>query len=286
MPSPSPAASPPPSSPPSIPPSSSSLLAPQSATWSSLFPSGFPIGSEGLPLRFVAPSSVGSSKVALCPADLLADEALLWENCLVGNFLGSRPPFPVVKSSLSKQWHAQGSLDTFLLDNGFFIFKFSSPLDKSRALEGGTWLVPPPIRCTETADSIHIGSVLGKPLFFDARTRRKDQLAYARICVEVSAKDFLPTFINVHEGEDFSFEQEVHYKWKPPQCSVCKVFAHDSQHCAPTGKVSAEAAPFVFEIPGNRVAVEETVAENNLRNAIATDDGAALAFGTAAVGTA
>ncbi|XP_043697339.1 uncharacterized protein LOC122648158 [Telopea speciosissima] len=253
---------------PSPPPASQSL------SWSSILATGSSSSSDGLPLHFVPPSAPGSSKVVFCPPDLLSDEAKLWEDCLVGHFLGPRPTFPIVKLSLSKQWRPQGSLDTFLLDNGFFIFKFSSPLDKSRALEGGPWLVGKrpiflrqwsrqlqlrqldfssiplwiafpglPLHFWCTGGLSLIGSAFGKPLFSDLHTRRKDRLAFARICVEVSAAESLPSFITVHEGEGHSFEQEVHYDWLPPQCLTCKTFGHESQFCTFVAKPPVVGGP-------------------------------------------
>ncbi|XP_043688004.1 uncharacterized protein LOC122639252 [Telopea speciosissima] len=255
-PSPKPASSPPPPSP--------APQLPSNASWASILNAGSAPSSDGLPLYFVSPILNGLTKVAICLAAVLEYEIKLWENSLVGNFLGSRPPFHIVKTSLSKQWRPQGSLDISLLDNGFFLFKFSSATNKLRALEGGPWLIgkkpiflcqwhphlqlrrldltsipfgitlpglPLHYWCTDGLNSL--GSVLGKPLFSDVRTRRKDCLAYARLCVEVSAQDVLPTFITVREGDDYSFEQEIHYDWKLPQCSVCKMFGYDSKLCSP-----------------------------------------------------
>ncbi|XP_043704520.1 uncharacterized protein LOC122654455 [Telopea speciosissima] len=259
-PSPNPASSPPHS------PDPISLASqlPSTATWASILNDDSAPSSDGLPLHFVSSAMDGSTKVAVCPAAVLEYEVKLWENSLVGNFLGSRSPFHIVKASLSKQWRPQGSLDVSLLDNGFFLFKFSSASDKLRALEGGPWMIgkkpiflrqwhphlqlrrpnltsiplwitlpglPLHYWCTDGLSSL--GSVLGKPLFSDVRTRRKDHLAYARLCVEVSAQDVLSTFITIREGDDYSFEQEIHYDWKPPQCSVCKTFGHDSKLCSP-----------------------------------------------------
>lgn len=68
-----------------------------------------------------------------------------------------------------------------------------------------------------------IGSILGKLLYSDARTKRKDRLTYARICIEVLAEVVLKSSIVVKDDEGYAFEQDVIFEWKPSHCLVCKL---------------------------------------------------------------
>ncbi|KAK1299907.1 hypothetical protein QJS10_CPB13g01061 [Acorus calamus] len=47
----------------------------------------------------------------------------------------------------------------------------------------------------------------------------KTQIMYARVCIEVSAKDILPDTIRVRDGEDIRLVN-VEYEWKPVPCKT------------------------------------------------------------------
>ncbi|XP_043725540.1 uncharacterized protein LOC122672107 [Telopea speciosissima] len=172
---------------------------------------------------------------------------------------GPQTSFNIVKASLSKQWKATGSLDLFLLDNGVFIFKFYSEEVKAHALDGAPWMVSSkpiflrqwspyvllhkvdlnsiPLWVTLPGLPLHywsqeclsrIGSVIGYPLYIDARTLKMDRLSFARIYVDVSADCAPPSSITISEEDGFSFVQSIRFDWLPPHCIHCKLFGHYS----------------------------------------------------------
>ncbi|XP_043696883.1 uncharacterized protein LOC122647587 [Telopea speciosissima] len=163
---------------------------------------------------------------------------------------------------LLKQWKISGNVDVNLLESGIFIFCFNLENDKVKVLEGGPWYVQrrpmilrpwSPEACLQRVDlcsvpiwvslpnlPFHfwssealssIGSVIRKPIMTDKMTRSMERLSYARMCVEVSADNDLPSSIPVYGDEGFAFNQFVVYDWKPPLCKHCRVFGHLVDTC-------------------------------------------------------
>ncbi|XP_043714736.1 uncharacterized protein LOC122663097 [Telopea speciosissima] len=168
----------------------------------------------------------------------------------------------------------KSGFETFLLDNGVFIFKLADVEDKRRVLDEGPWnvgrkplflrqwnrylqphrldLSSLPLWVSLLGLPLHfwceeglsvIGSVLGNPLYSDGRTKLQDRLAFAKICVEVSADAPLPASILVVDDEGFSFNQAVHYEWTPPQCLSCKLFGHSIEKCPAAGRGASAKDP-------------------------------------------
>ncbi|PWA45058.1 zinc knuckle CX2CX4HX4C [Artemisia annua] len=62
------------------------------------------------------------------------------------------------------------------------------------------------------------------------------RLGYARIFVEISAQKELVDYIDVlykskNEDKQFVKKVKVEYDWRPPLCTTCKVFGHNSGKC-------------------------------------------------------
>lgn len=74
-------------------------------------------------------------------------------------------------------------------------------------------------------------SIIGKPMKMDAATSKKTKLNYARLLIEVSAKDELPNEISLTLYNGEVINQEVIYEWFPPRCNVCKCFGHTKERC-------------------------------------------------------
>ncbi|GAA0161567.1 hypothetical protein LIER_39257 [Lithospermum erythrorhizon] len=102
-----------------------------------------------------------------------------------------------------------------------------------------------------------ISSHIGTPKFADAATSGMMKLAYARLCIEVSAKEEPPDFVPLVNENGLEFRQKVVYVWKPPRCKFCKLFGHSSGNCRDKLQVHDEGAlhpksdGFV-EVPRNR----------------------------------
>lgn len=105
-----------------------------------------------------------------------------------------------------------------MLETGLFVFRFNCSEEKVKVLEGGVWQIArrPLVLChwkpgmelvKVTMDSLPVWvslpnlpfklwnkdalsvicSVMGKPLFFDRFTMKKERLSFARVCIEVDA---------------------------------------------------------------------------------------------------
>ncbi|XP_042511524.1 uncharacterized protein LOC122086634 [Macadamia integrifolia] len=276
----SPDSSRPPTSPPLQPPPSDSRS--YASVITSSTPSITPFFSSspatGHTLYFHPPIVHDSSPIGLCPPGLLDSEILKWKNCIIGTFLGSRPPFSMVKSSLLKQWKPVRTLSIFMLDNGTFVFNFDADSDKVFTIDGGPWYVgrkPVFVRQWDAHISfsknepltiplwvsfpnlpLHfwcvkglsiVSSLIGKPLYSDIRTKKMDRLSFAQVCIEIQAGTDLPSSVTVMDGEGHSFVQEVMYEWVPPVCSLCNCFGHKTSQCSKS--VAADQNSIPMEAP-------------------------------------
>jgi hypothetical protein len=64
-----------------------------------------------------------------------------WESSLVGQFLEKSLPFWLVKRTVDGLWGQFGKVDTFSLDNGLFLFKFTDTKSRDSVLESRIWHV-------------------------------------------------------------------------------------------------------------------------------------------------
>lgn len=84
----------------------------------------------------------------------------------------------------------------------------------------------------------HIASAVGFPLYMDKSTKQCRRVDVARICMEVSSDDLLPSSSIEVDIESFGqIEVEVLYPFEPDTCSICKSFGHTDKGCAKRKKV-------------------------------------------------
>ncbi|XP_077226360.1 uncharacterized protein LOC143862969 [Tasmannia lanceolata] len=184
-----------------------------------------------------------------------------WANCLVGYFIGRRPFFISLCESLLRRWQISGNLQMYYLDHGFIIFKFSSAADCTRILEeagqhyGGRPLILqrwdpdsslqkkqlPDILVWVRLPGLHlkfwsqhglsrIASLIGKPLYMDTQTAEATRLNYARMCIQISAKQVLPSSITLKTSSK-EIIQPIIYNWRPKACTNCWDFSHCLEDC-------------------------------------------------------
>ncbi|KAI0510655.1 hypothetical protein KFK09_011263 [Dendrobium nobile] len=194
-----------------------------------------------------------------------ADELALglpdWGSCLVGYSIGPRPTYLSLLNVVKRAWNPKGSVDLLSLNDGFFLFKFSTPDDYQVAWTGGPWfffgrpfilqkwtlkfkpkrdefssiplwikIVDLPLAVWNPTGISKIASFVGHPLAVDALTARKTRLTYTRVCVMISCNSPLPDEIPVSlDGDDVNLK--VLYDWKPSPCSGCGSFVHPSSLC-------------------------------------------------------
>ncbi|KAK8980859.1 hypothetical protein V6N11_047990 [Hibiscus sabdariffa] len=82
-----------------------------------------------------------------------------------------------------------------------------------------------------------LASAIGRPLYTDTATTLKQQLEFAKICVEVEAKSSLPNYVLVDLDEDNCIEVGVELVLAPIRCDHCCIFGHSGDKC--TRKVVA-----------------------------------------------
>ncbi|GKB75458.1 RNA-directed DNA polymerase, eukaryota, reverse transcriptase zinc-binding domain protein [Tanacetum coccineum] len=139
-------------------------------------------------------------------------------------------------------------LKEIISQNGMFLFKFKHEEGMESVLEAGSWMVNnKPLLIQRWDPSVCIDKKepekyhLGKPLIMDRVTTQMcnegtGRLGYARVLVEISAKDELKDRIElcykdknkVTNGTKFV---GVEYALKPVKCSHCSVFGHDFSKC-------------------------------------------------------
>ncbi|GKA95672.1 RNA-directed DNA polymerase, eukaryota, reverse transcriptase zinc-binding domain protein [Tanacetum coccineum] len=178
-----------------------------------------------------------------------------------------------------------------VLCNCMGILWFKSEDGMKKVLESGTWMVQnvplvlnvwePRIWLDKTEPSVNpiwvcvynipmelcngngIGKIMsgvGKPLLMDNMTKERclkksGKLDFARVLVEVSADDDLPSLLEIFYPPIGNRPAkvgvlDVKYQWKPPLCTHCKTFGHSTLSC----KV--------------RPRTEEEFAANNLKDAL------------------
>ncbi|KAJ6433866.1 hypothetical protein OIU84_017549 [Salix udensis] len=144
-----------------------------------------------------------------------------WTRSMVGFFPGYKMPFHAAKSIARRAWDVYGLEQVITMDAGFLIFRFKQESDMQEVLAKGPWMFGgkhialqqwhPRIQFEENKiNSIPVwirlyglpfplfdsraASMVGKPLSCDAPTYNNPRLDYARVCVEVTANDFIHQF--------------------------------------------------------------------------------------------
>lgn len=158
---------------------------------------------------------------------------------------------------MATKWNTLGEIKICLLNSGVFVFVFSNEELRMKVLEQGPWsfenkliiLRPwkPDVKLTkEGTKSIQIWirlsglnlhfllahmlrrifNAVGVSLFTDRMTTTMERMAYARICVEISADQVFRKIVLVIRPNGNSVEIAIIYEWLPCRCSKCKLFGH------------------------------------------------------------
>lgn len=163
---------------------------------------------------------------------------------LLGRFLHRKKKDHCLPVKESRAWKPKQGLEFHTLQNGFFLFKFSSYNDSQQVHEGGPWFVNghplvlkrwteeftlqkegltsisiwfkfPNLKMTWTSISrlSKLESSIRNPLCMDKLTAEETRLAFARILVKVSAESTLTSFQLIAKAL-FS-NRRLEYGWKP-----------------------------------------------------------------------
>ncbi|KAL6523070.1 hypothetical protein OROMI_031418 [Orobanche minor] len=142
---------------------------------------------------------------------------------LIGKFSYGKPP----NHSISQQLKSDGfgyPMSLFRWDP-FFNFKeepASAPLWVKIHSLPSHWF---DLRSLKT-----IASSLGEFLKVDESTHNRTRLNFARVCVEVNLKNYLPQKINLQVGDDI-VELDIEFEKVPQYCQYCKHIGHDITMC-------------------------------------------------------
>ncbi|GMI88345.1 hypothetical protein HRI_002503800 [Hibiscus trionum] len=77
----------------------------------------------------------------------------------------------------------------------------------------------------------YVASAVGKPLYSDQATAMQQQLEFTKVCVEVQAKEEVPSSVMIDLGNANFVNVAVEVVWSPPKCKLCAVFGHSDEKC-------------------------------------------------------
>ncbi|KAK1297666.1 hypothetical protein QJS10_CPB15g01195 [Acorus calamus] len=193
-------------------------LALASKSWAQLFPSQTRRQSNTL-LSSVELGTHEGQKFVVCEEEDLKEMDTHWALSLVGYVIGKKPYYKPFVDFLHRLWRPKGNMEILMRNGGFFIAKFSDEDDLMNAMEGGPWLMAGrpivlrrwsrgmrleierletiPVWIRFPALPLHmwgtrliskLASAIGKPLYMDSATAGRSHIAFARVCVEISAQ--------------------------------------------------------------------------------------------------
>ncbi|GAV80188.1 DUF4283 domain-containing protein/zf-CCHC_4 domain-containing protein, partial [Cephalotus follicularis] len=208
------------------------------------------------------PSCVDGIPRAKPPPEVFANGALEWENALVAFLVGKKLPVSKVREVLLRKWGQVGTFSFHTVDNGVFLIKFDSGHARDWIIDNVPWdiwgyhialrkwskgtslkleecksipiwvkLSNVPLHLWSKLGLRYIASVLGKPLYMDVPTTKRQNLTYARVYVDMLATSSFPNSILLDMDDGSSSTIGVEYPWKPQSCSLCKVFDHANRTC-------------------------------------------------------
>lgn len=141
---------------------------------------------------------------------------------------------------IERQWHCAKKPDIYLHEEGYFIIRFESVIERDRILSSGPysianrptilkpwsavfcfkeevlrdiplWIKLPklPLNCWGIDSLSRIGSTIGTPIMADECTTQQSIISYARILVEVDVTKPKPECIWVEGPDGTAYEQRV-----------------------------------------------------------------------------
>ncbi|GAA0159532.1 hypothetical protein LIER_16285 [Lithospermum erythrorhizon] len=185
-----------------------------------------------LNLTYIPPNAVdGREVVRYCSNDVMIG-VNRWKSKVFGFFLRLNPSFGVIENFAKNHWKQFGFESAFKLNNGVFLFQFESDKKRDEMMEEGPWSLArrPLILEKKVSESVlekkgvkfvpvwvripnlslqfwnpEMLSKIGSPLFADSTTSSLERLAYARVCVEVTAEKELPKSVPLLDEADREF---------------------------------------------------------------------------------
>ncbi|KAK8569596.1 hypothetical protein V6N13_046646 [Hibiscus sabdariffa] len=160
-------------------------------------------------LVFFPPLEKNGRMVVTPPKQVLVNGAKQWDKAFLGNFFGKSPPLSVFQKTANKLWGREGSVEIRFLAPSVYMINFPSQRVRDWVLEPGPWHIQNRaivLRRWMPTGLGYLASAIGKPLYTDKATVLKQQLEFAKVCVEVEASSTLPSSILVDLGEGNSVD--------------------------------------------------------------------------------
>ena len=211
-------------------------------------------------LSFLQPQS-SNGRVQI-PSEILEEGELKWRNAVVAQFVGRIPNFSAFQKLVNVLWGEHGKVDLRPAGHNLFIIQFPNAITRERVLESGPWHIQNqpliirkwepglgslefnmeklpiwiqmgniPLELFTQRGISYLASTLGNPLYTDRITANQQRLAYAKVCVEVSASQAIPRSIEVELRNGKTAVVYVEVPWMPVKCAQCQIFGHGDKMC-------------------------------------------------------
>ena len=203
------------------------------------------------------PPPAGESIVSP-PDDVLRDGMNKLKTTIVGSFTKGTASYQRVVDFANKFWKGRGLVHVGQKDSNTFLFRFDSEFEMNKILSKGTWYVdrrplvvhawgtkvnsvttmPLWVRFDGVPDCYwneqclsRLASAIGPPLCADELTSKLEVLPFAKMCVNYTIGDVLPTSIPVTVLDPCSGDKKidkvlVSYRNRPLICTACKSLGH------------------------------------------------------------
>ncbi|KAL0927271.1 hypothetical protein M5K25_001434 [Dendrobium thyrsiflorum] len=195
------------------------------------------------------------------PKAAIAAASEEWNLTLVGYSMGKRPFYVTLLNTVRRSWKLKGTLKLISLNEGFFLFNFSTKEDFDMIWNKGAWFIlgkpfvfqkwnphftpkreeftsvpiwfkimDLPLCCWTPTGISMIATKIGTPLSVDSLTASKSRLTFARVCVQVDSSAQYPDTIPI-DVDGKIFKLQIQYEWKPSRCSLCQSINHEAPEC-------------------------------------------------------
>ncbi|KAG9444332.1 hypothetical protein H6P81_015672 [Aristolochia fimbriata] len=220
--------------------------------------------------RIETPDRKGEPSISFAES-LVNSRAEKFKFCLVGRFVGSRPPLALIREWFGAQLKLKGEWSVTLLDRSHVFLKLANQEDMVHVWARKRWFIKGSLMKVfkwspffRTADGeepslaavwvsfpslpvvlfqeeflFDIAALVGKALTMDGATRNMTRTNVARVCVEIDLLKELPKRLWIRIGKR-GFSQEIAYENLPSYCTRCLLQGHSSKTCNRGPKDSAK----------------------------------------------
>ncbi|KAK8680969.1 hypothetical protein V6N13_109903 [Hibiscus sabdariffa] len=179
--------------------------------WKKLF-----YGSEEQSLSYFPPNTTDGSAVVEPPAKIFEEGISDWKLSLVRQFIGPPPNFSALQKLVEFLWGKTSKVRVSLAGSNTYVFSFANATIRSCPLFLRKWepnltklnfdldcmpiwiqMFNVPLELYSKKGLTYISSAIGIPLYMDSIKASKKSLEYAKVCVEVSACEKIPSTVDV-----------------------------------------------------------------------------------------